>query len=1044
MVEECRLRREIGRKYAFRPKEEEMLNRAKKMLIISAIAGTMCLTLPSFALDSTISYININNLAYQDIEIVLDGKNQILVPFKQLADIFQIQYTANRVDKVIGFKTFDNSDGVINQNGIFVSDSKISDVKPIFITQGIMDGVFNEAYIPITAAEKIFNVKLESDFENLAINAEVSRDIPALKNNNILEVDNNAPRAYHDVVAPKKSGKITLKTIGLRNTLINDNIKTHNGMGSTSYNNFNGSTQASINGDFFSGKYRVEATEYHYKNDAFMFGGVSATYRNKFKDKKHDREYFYELGKVAGVSDRDAQIGTNIFGAQIWTYDNQRPKPNEVCGYVKPTSLVRMTVNDLEPVTLSTYAGYYTLRDVQLPNPVKSIKLEEVNEDGTIELISDERYPIYGDRPFDSEHRGTAYAGVWGYQNRLFREGANIYRGNNKKVTVGGEYQYGVTDNLTFKSKLSGDKVYEKNQSKVIYNVPTNDSLLVVGTQKSVNYYEGATSLNSLDWQSKKNQYIKARAIAGASIAHDIRADYTHPGYLGKLVGEYDQSLNDYSFDLSKYHLGTFKPRKVRAKAELFSSSPDWYIASSDGTSQNDRTGGKVSTGFGFNSTSVNGSYSRYFSNMTHRYQGGTITFDEADVSASTKIPYVATLQFAGNYRHGKNQMGRNRNYFYDGNAERDFANIFRIIAGYRESLYDTRYKVDVPDCTDYYSKYRDIYINTETNIPHNFGKYMMGHSIVNYKTLDYKNSYNIFRFGYTLPTWRNWALGFSYGFRYAGQKGNEWGVTLGHRSKSGQYMSIGYQYTQNGGYFLNNMFIPTTNSHAINFTFNDAFQVFHRGFKSVGNEDLNKGLFEVIAFVDVDGDGKYTKKVDIPMKDIPLVTSWGSDQYYTNKRGRLYSSSLEQGIYTVSINMDELPMVVAPVSVDMVSRKVKIDGGKTTMLEIPLVSTVGSVSGTLKITDDFERNLRITDFVVVLLDANGEEVNYSTVGESGEFYISGLAPGNYTLRLDERYIDAYGLEELSNSVINVDIPFDYNNPTDITDQILEYKTLSL
>ncbi len=1020
-----------------------MLNRAKKILIISAIAGTMCLTLPSFALDSTVSYININDLAYQDIEIVINNKNQILLPFKQLADIFVIKYNANRVDKIIGFQTLDGEEGVINQNGIFINDQKISDATPIFIMQGIMDGVFNEAYIPADVASKIFNVKLETDYENLAVNAEVIRDIPAIHNNNILE-DDKAPKAHLDVAIPKKSGKITLKTIGLKSNIMTGNISVKDRMNHYSNDLFNGSTQASINGDLLSGKYRVEATEYHYKSDTFMFGGISATYRNKFKNKKDDKEYFYELGKVRGISDSDANIGTNIFGAQVWNYDNERPNPHDVCGYVKPTSVVRMTVNDLEPITLSTYAGYYTLRDVQLPNPVKNIKLEEVNEDGSVELISDERYPIYGDRPFEKDSRGTAYAGVWGYQNRLFRDGANIYRGMNKKVTAGGEYQYGVKDNVTFKSKISGDKIYEKTTAKAMYTVPTNDSLLVVGTQKSVNYQEGVTTLNTLEWQSKKNQYIKARAVVGGSIAHDLRDKDTHAGYMGKLAGEYDQDMSKYSKDLTKYHLGVFRPRNLKGKAEIFQTSPDWYIANSDAISKNDRTGGKVSAGFGFNSTSASGSYSRYLSNMNHRYQGGTITFDEADVGFGTKIPHVATLQFGGNYRHGKNDLGRNENYFFDGSAERFFANIFKVRAGYRENLYDTKFDIPTSDNRNYYSKYTDNYIETETVLPKNIGRLAIDHSFVRFKTLSYNDGYNIFRFGYTFPTWKRFTLNLRYGFKYDNQHGNEWGVTLGYRAKSGQYMSVGYQFSQNCGYFMNNMFVPTTNNHMVNITFNDAFQVFHRGLKSVGDESLNRGLFEAIAFVDIDGDGKYTKKVDIPMKNIPLVTSWGSDKNYTNRWGRVYSSSLEQGVYTVSLNMDELPMTVAPVSNDMVSRKVKIDGGKTTLLEIPLASTVGSVSGVLKITDDFERGLKITDFVVVLLDSNGEEVNYSTVGSSGEFYISGLAPGEYTLRLDERYISAYGLEELPNSVIKVSIPADYNNPTDIIDQNLEYRTLSL
>ena len=35
----------------------------------------------------------------------------------------------------------------------------------------------------------------------------------------------------------------------------------------------------------------------------------------------------------------------------------------------------------------------------------------------------------------------------------------------------------------------------------------------------------------------------------------------------------------------------------------------------------------------------------------------------------------------------------------------------------------------------------------------------------------------------------------------------------------------------------------------------------------------------------------------------------------------------------------------------------VKIENGLTTKLELPLVSTVGSVSGVLKISDDFKRD---------------------------------------------------------------------------------------
>lgn len=1013
-----------------------MLNRIKKNLIL-AFAG-MLLALPVFALDSTVSYINVNNRAYQDVEIAITDKSEILLPFKQLADLFNIPYTANRVDKHISFKTWDGKEGMITQQGVFVQDAPVSKRKTEFLQQGIMDGVFNEAYITADAASKIFGAKFETNYEDLTLSAQVDRDIPLLHTNNAVAED-KGPKAYQDVVAPKKAGKITLNTIGLRSNLLSDSL-TVKGQGYRTLNDtFSGSTQASINGNIYGGKYRIEATEYHYRSDAFMFGGITGAYKNSIKDKETGKEkLWYELGKVKGRTDVDASIGTNIFGAQIWNYDYEKERPEKINGYVKPTSLVRLTVNDLEPVTLSTYAGYYTLKDVQLPNPVKSIKLEEVNEDGSVEIIREERYSIYGDKPFEKEHRGSAYAGVWGYQNRFFREGGNIYRGNNKKVTAGIDYQYGIKDNITFESRVTGDKLYEKNGTSIVYRVPTNDTLLVSGTQKSVNYLEGATALNSVEWVNPKNKNIKGRLTAGASVAHDIREEHTHAGYIVKAAGEYEK-------DLEKYQRGIFKPKRAAGRLELFQTSPDFYIASSDSTSKNDRTGGKVSGNVSFNSTNAGGSYSRYYSNMNHRYRGGTIKFDEASINASTKIPKVANLRFNSYYRRGENELGRNKNYFYDANASRDIARWARVQAGRRESLYDTEY--DTPNSLDrnYHSKYADNYAQLDVPIPGNHGRFTLGHNIVRYNTATYKNGYNMFRFGYTFPTWKRLTLGLGYGFRYSGQGGNDFNINLGYRAKSGQTMSIGYQYSENGGYFIDNMFTPTTNRHSINFVFNDAFQIFHNGLKSVGDEDLNKGLFEAIAFVDVNKNGKYDKKIDVPIQNVPLITSWTGETSVTNKRGRVYSSSLEQGIYTVSIDMNQLPITVAPFTNDLINKKVKIDGGQTTQLEIPLISTVGSVSGTLKIFDDFQRDLKITDFVVVILDENGEEVNYSTVDSTGVFYISGLAPGKYTLKLDEKFIDAYGLEMLpEKSEISISIPYDYKTPVDFTEQNLEYKTLAL
>ena len=1014
-----------------------MLNRIKYILIAAIISAS--LVKPALAAnDSTISYVSINDKVYEDVELMISDGAQILVPFKQLADIFEIKYTANRVDKAIQFTTHDGLSGIINTRGVFINDILVQKRAPIFLQQGIMENVMNEAFIEASVAEKIFGIKLETDYSNITISAKIDRDVKVLHSTENLLADDGKPKAHPDVVLPKKAGKITLNRIGVRNNMINDNMSTRGLNYHTINDTVSGNTSFRATGDIFSGRYKVESNLYHHRQDAFMIGGITATYMNSFTTPKSGDKYWYELGRVKGRSDIDANIGTNIFGAQIWNYDYDKIPAKKLSGYVKPTSIVRVTVNDAEPVTLNTYAGYYTLSEMKMPEKVSRIKIEEINEDGSVELVKEEKYSLYGDRPLALEQRGSVYAGVWGYQNRLFREGANIYRGNNKKVTAGGYYQYGIKDNVTFESKLTADKIYEKNGSSVYFRVPTNDALLVTGTQKNVNYLEGATTLNSVDYISKKDPNLKLRATAGASIAKDVRDEHTHAGYMAK-------GTADYSKDLRKYSWKMFEPKRASARIEAFHTSPDWYIASSDSTSKNDRTGGRAQGSFNFNNTSVSGGYQKYYSNINNRYEGGTIKFDQYNINASTKIPKVATVRYARFFRRGSNDLGRNKNYNHELNATRDFGRWARLQAGRRESVYDTEYDETNTLNRNYRSEYADTYIRADVPIPNNKGKFMMGHSFIDYKSAGYKNDYNMFRFGYTFPTWKRMTWGIGWGFRYAGQGGHDLNVTMGYRAKSGQMMTVGYQYSKNGGYFIDNMFMPTTNRHSVNFIFNDAYQIFQHGFRSIGDEDADKGMFEALVFIDTNKNGKYDKKIDIPVKDIPVSASWSSTPEYTNKSGRISATSLSSGIYKIGLDMNTLPITVAPMTNDLISKTVKIENGLTTKLELPLVSTVGSVSGVLKITDDFDRNLRITDFVVIIVDADGNEVNYSTVDNSGKFYISGLAPGKYTLKLDDRYIDSYALEKLQNlSERNVYIPFDYENPTDVVNQNLEYRTLSL
>ena len=119
----------------------------------------------------------------------------------------------------------------------------------------------------------------------------------------------------------------------------------------------------------------------------------------------------------------------------------------------------------------------------------------------------------------------------------------------------------------------------------------------------------------------------------------------------------------------------------------------------------------------------------------------------------------------------------------------------------------------------------------------------------------------------------------------------------------------------------------------------------------------------------------------------------------------------------------------------------VRIDSRKNTLIEFPVKSCVGNITGKLKIIDDFGRPLNITDFIVVLNDENGEETAYSTVDGNGQFYFSGVEPGKYTIKLDDYFINTNALESFENkSILTVDIPYTYKKFVDINDLKLVYK----
>ncbi len=135
---------------------------------------------------------------------------------------------------------------------------------------------------------------------------------------------------------------------------------------------------------------------------------------------------------------------------------------------------------------------------------------------------------------------------------------------NTKKALLASEFEYGIKDNLKFNSKLSMDKIFSKPQNSIWQSFYSADSLLTSGTWKNPNNLEGFSSLNTFEYI--KNDFLKYKTSFGASIADS-------PGYTLTAQAEYAKKITVLKADYLTHHL-------------IF------YLAGSDGSYINDRTGG--------------------------------------------------------------------------------------------------------------------------------------------------------------------------------------------------------------------------------------------------------------------------------------------------------------------------------------------------------------------------------------------------------------------------------------------------------------------
>ena len=269
---------------------------------------------------------------------------------------------------------------------------------------------------------------------------------------------------------------------------------------------------------------------------------------------------------------------------------------------------------------------------------------------------------------------------------------------NTKKLLLASQFEYGIKENLKFDSKISYDKIYSQPKNSIWQSIYATDALLTSGTWKNPNNLEGLSWLNTLE--HIKNENLNSKLLMGISSSKDISLNnHDNLGYTIAAETKYNKD---------NYYL----------KGGLFTTSTDFYLAGSDGSYYNDRTGALIAGGISQNNSAISGSIKKYVSNTAHRFEGGLIDFNEYNLNISKNIENFADIKFNINGRSGENTIAQNESYYYDFNISKNITQNLSIEGGKTESNYSTKYSQKVQNYDSYSSKYSTIYLKTDYKLP--------------------------------------------------------------------------------------------------------------------------------------------------------------------------------------------------------------------------------------------------------------------------------------------------------------------------------------
>lgn len=965
---------------------------------------------------NTIIDLNLNGKLDYEFEIYVNSDGAFSLPFKATTKLLDIPSNQNSETKTITFIAPSGTSGTIDyQNQKITYGNKVitfqkdSLTKLVYLKQGIMPETSDEIFVPLIFLNEILESNIQPDNANFSISISTDRILKV-----ILEYDDqhqalnpfDLPKTKdttpETIIQPEAKGILSFDNISINNQTRMDSIQSSSSSYNYQNNTMNNLSQIKLLGTLAGGDYEIRTDLLKYEKPV-DWNGIGAKYKKHFGSKT------LEIGEINEVKTNELSVGSEVWGVGFGTLNNNEENYHNLSGQVAPGSKINVYINDKFLAQINTMGGYYNLRDLPYnDNKVSKIKLEEVTSNNEIKIIKEKKYAVSSDILAEGETKYRIFSGVTGYNKRFFSDNNYFNQSQAKKLVIGSQVSHGISDKLTVNFLGLNDNIL----SKAHQNQRLNDSFLLIGGYKNTNNLSGQTGIVSLNY--KPTEDVTLKSDLGLSNSNEGL------GFVSTIETNY-------------------KKKQYNLSAKLFDYSQEFYLAGSSGFSNNlsGRKGGELSGNLDLKSWKLSGSTSKYSSDL-FGISSSNINFNETNFSAYKSFKNDSNLSLIYGNKKGDGIAGKINNDYLNINYNKKLANSlnFSLIEKIDHFNNDI-YSQDVQSISS--SDFKLLSARLDYDLNKNLGKLTFMHDIVKSEVNDSKNNYNALRLGYTFPVIKGFTPSASVGYHYLGiNNGLDASASLGYQFKSGRRFEIAYSINRESGVQAGNMFIPTTSHSSLTFNLTDTLAFTGGGIKSIGSFNDQYGFIEAITFLDINQNGIKDKN-EPAIDSIPLQTN-ENPVCVTNKKGVYCSQGLPEGIYKVNLAGDKLPSLLALSNASKDSYALRVEKGHKTKAYFGLISSVGSASGKVNIIDEFKRKINIDNIVVVVMDENGNEIKYTTIDENGNYYISGLSPGKYTITVDKDFIENYHLHKPSeNKETTVTIPPVYKDFVDIKNVDLRY-----